>query len=254
MQRELLRSTGLESRPNYLWFLTLTYSMVMVLANWFDPRLISLFGFVTDAGTLIFPLTFLLSDLITEVYGYKFARQAIWCGFLFNALFIIYGQIIIHLPSPAYSTNNAMFDTLLTMDARIILASGISYLISEPMNSFVIAKLKIKMRGRYLSVRFLLSTLFASGIDSFIFSTIAFYGVMSHLNLINLIFTMWFIKVMIECLGLPFSVTLAKRLKKAEHMDIYDKKTQFNLFSLDTTYSAKANEFHEEGSSTDRHL
>jgi uncharacterized integral membrane protein (TIGR00697 family) len=174
MQRELPISRGFEARPNYLWFLTLSYSMVIVLANWFDPRLISFFGLTTDAGTLIFPLTFLLSDLITEVYGYKFARQAIWCGFLFNALFIVYGQIVVRMPSPAFPTNNEMFDTLLTMNFRIIIASAISYLISEPMNSLVMAKLKIKMHGRYLGIRFVLSTVFASCIDSFIFGTIAF--------------------------------------------------------------------------------
>ncbi|HEU5281408.1 MAG TPA: queuosine precursor transporter [Gammaproteobacteria bacterium] len=246
MQRELSISGGFEARPNYLWFLTLSYSMVIVLANWFDPRLISLFGLDTDAGTLIFPFTFLLSDLITEVYGYKFARQAIWCGFLFNALFVVYGQIVVHMPSPSYQTNNEMFDALLAMNVRIIIASAISYLISEPMNSLVMAKLKIKMRGRYLGIRFVLSTVFASCIDSFMFGTIAFYGVMSNENLISLILTMWFIKVIIECLGLPISVRLAKRLKNAERMDIYDKKTKFTLFSLDTDYPAKANEFKHE--------
>lgn len=243
MQRELPMPNGPKARPNYLWFLILTYSMVIVLANWFDPRLVSFFGLDTDAGTLIFPLTFLLADLITEVYGYKFARQAIWCGFLFNALFVVYGQIVVHMPSPAYQTNNEMFDTLLTMNVRIIIASAVSYLISEPMNSLVMAKLKIKMRGRYLGMRFVCSTVFASCIDSFIFGTIAFHGVMSNANLLNLILTMWLIKVVIECLGLPISVRLANRLKKAECMDIYDKKTKFNLFSLDTNYPEKANEF-----------
>src|SRR5260221_13755082 len=117
----------LHIQSNYLWFLTLSYSMVMALANWFDPRLITLFGLTTDAGTLIFPLTFLLSDLITEVYGYKQARRAIWCGFLFNAIFILYGQLVIHMPSPDYPTHNDSFDTLLAMNVRIIIASRISY-------------------------------------------------------------------------------------------------------------------------------
>ncbi|HSW93386.1 MAG TPA: queuosine precursor transporter [Gammaproteobacteria bacterium] len=230
-------------KPHFLWFLTLTYAMVIVLANWFDPRLIKIAGLTTDAGTLIFPLTFLLSDLITEVYGYKHARRAIWCGFLFNALFIIYGQLVIHLPSPDYPTNNAMFDTLLTTNIRIILASGISYLISEPLNSYIMAKLKIKMHGRHIGVRFLASTLFASGLDSFIFSTIAFYGVMNNINLWYLILTMWLIKVLIETLGLPVSIRLAKKLKQAEKLDIYDKNTDFNLFRLDAEYSEKDNKY-----------
>lgn len=123
------------------------------MANWFDIRLIRIGNLVTDAGTIIFPLTFLLSDLITEVYGYKNARRAIWCGFLFNALFIAYGQIITHLPSPHYANLNKSFDTLLTMNARIIIASTISYFCAEPLNSFIMSKLKIFMQGHKMALR-----------------------------------------------------------------------------------------------------
>ncbi|HSW69302.1 MAG TPA: queuosine precursor transporter [Gammaproteobacteria bacterium] len=241
MKSNISYTNVIQLKPNFLWFLTLTYAMVIVLANWFDPRLIKIAGLTTDAGTLIFPLTFLLSDLITEVYGYKHARRAIWCGFLFNVLFIFYGQIVIHLPSPDYPTNNALFDTLLATNIRIILASSISYLISEPLNSYVMAKLKIKMHGRFISIRFLASTLFASGVDSFIFSSIAFYGVMNNSNLISLIITMWFIKVMIELIGLPLSIKLTQKLKQAEKIDIYDYKTKFNIFNLDANYDGSNN-------------
>ena len=227
----------------YLWFLTLTYAMVIVLANWFDPRLINIFGMTTDAGTLIFPLTFLLSDLITEVYGYKYARRAIWCGFLYNAMFVAYGQIIIHLPSPEYATNNAQFDALLSTDMRVILASSISYIISEPLNSILMSKLKLKLQGRLIGIRFISSTIVASGIDSLLFSVIAFYGVINQSNLITLILSMWLIKVAIEILGLPISIRLAEKLKTIERLDIYDDHTDFNLFSLDTHYQTTDNHF-----------
>lgn len=243
MHNNAVNTNTIQLKPNFLWFLMLTYTMVIVLANWFDPRLIKIMGLTTDAGTLIFPFTFLLSDLITEVYGYKHARRAIWCGFLFNALFILYGQLVIHMPSPDYPTNNQMFDTLLATNIRIIVASGISYLISEPLNSFVMAKLKIKMHGHFIGIRFISSTVVAAGMDSFIFSIIAFYGVMSNVNLFYLILTMWFIKVFIEVIGLPLSIRLAKKLKQIEQLDIYDKRTNFNIFNLDTNYIEKDNEF-----------
>jgi uncharacterized integral membrane protein (TIGR00697 family) len=233
----------IETSPKYLWFLTLFYVMVGVFANWYDSRLVQVFSFDTDAGTLIFPLTFLLSDLITEVYGFKHARRAIWCGFMFNILFVLYGQLVIHMPSPTYPTNNKVFDALLSTNFRIILASSISYLISEPFNSFVMAKLKIETNGKFLGIRFLASTFFAACIDSFIFSIIAFYGVMSNINLFHLILTMWLIKVVIEIIGLPFSIRLTKKLKVIEKMDLYDRKTKFDLFSLDANYSDNENEF-----------
>jgi len=243
MQDNIIESKTIHPNVNYLWFLTLAYTMAIVFANWFDPRLITIAGLNTDAGTLIFPFTFLLADLITEVYGYKYARRAIWCGFLFNAIFIIYGQIVIHMPSPNYPTNNELFDKILTINCRIILASGISYIIAEPANSYLMAKLKIKFYGRLLAVRFLSSTVIASGIDSLIFGVIAFYGVIDNKNLLDLIVTMWLIKVAIELCGLPIAIKLAKNLKQVEQLDIYDRKTNFNVFKLDTNYTTTDNEY-----------
>ncbi len=239
----LTYSKPLMIKSNYLWFLTLSFSLFIVLSNWFDPRLVKFFGLTTDAGTLVFPFTFLLSDLITEVYGYKFARRAIWCGFLFNAFFILYSQIIIHMPSPDYPTHNAMFDSLLSINIRIILASAISYFCSEPLSSYIIAKLKIKMNGKQMGIRFVFSTIIASCIDSITFTIIAFFGNMELKNLISLAVTMWLIKVFIEILGLPLSISLAKKLKNEEKIDIYDKRTAFNIFKLDTGYTNKDNEY-----------
>lgn len=230
-------------QSKWLWFLTLSYVMINVMTNWFDARLISLYGIITDAGTLIFPLTFLLSDLITEVYGYKFARRAIWCGFLFNILFLLYGQLIIHLPDPPFNNNNSYFAIILATNSRIIVASLISYILSEPLNSYLMAKLKLRTQGKYLAGRFISSTFFASLVDSIVFSTIAFYNVMPLSELYRLIFTMWLIKVVIEILGLPLSIYLTKQLKNSEKIDIYDSNTQFNLFSLNTQYQKENNHF-----------
>lgn len=231
------------SPQKYLNFLTLTYTVLILLSNWFDPRIIHIFGLDTDAGTLIFPITFLLSDLITEVYGYKYARQAIWIGFLFNVIFITYGQIVIRMPSPNYHTNNIDFDKLFYMDIRVVLGSCLTYFISEPINSFIMSKTKIKMKGRYLAFRFVLSTLIASGVDSVFFTFIAFYKIISDDNLISLLLTMWMFKVIIEIMGLPISIYLVLKLKKSEQMDIYDRRTNFNLFNFDTNYLKIDNEF-----------
>lgn len=236
-------TTIINTYPKYLWFLMLSYTMVIAFANWFDIRLVTIFGFVTDAGTLIFPLTFLLSDLITEVYGYKHARRAIWCGFLFNLFFIIYGQIVIHMPNPNFPTNNVMFDTILAFNTRIITASFISYLCSEPLNSFIMAKMKIFTNGRFLWLRFVSSTIGSAALDSAIFSVIAFYGTMSNGNLVAFIIVMWAIKIIIEIAGLPFSIRLVNKLKKLETLDIYDKQTKFNIFKLEAVYESVNNEY-----------
>jgi len=218
--------------------------MAIALVNWFDARMIRLFWVDTDAGALVFPLTFLLSGLITEVYGYKRARLAIWCGLLFNFFYLGYGYLITLFPSPAYSiAHNATFDAMMELNTRVIIASALTYLISEPLNSYIMAKLKIKTQGKYMGFRFLTASFISSGVDSVLFAALAFSGIMNLRELTLLIFTMWFIKVATEFLGIPLSVYLANKLKKAEQLDIYDRHTQFGIFSLDATYTHKDNEF-----------
>lgn len=228
---------GILKLMRYLWFLILSYTMVLTLANWFDARIVDLFGIITDAGTIIFPLSFVLSDMITEVYGYKHARRAIWCGFLFNMIFLGYGQLVIHLPNPPFHTYNALFTKLLGLNTRIIIASIISYFIAEPLNAYIVAKLKIKMQGRKMWLRFVSSTVIASFFDSTIFTVIAFIGLFSTHAMFILAANMWLIKVIVEIIGLPFSTWLARKLKKAEGIDQYDTDTKFKLFSLDTSYT-----------------
>ncbi len=238
------QENSIQQYPRLLWFIQLSYTAVILLANWFDIRMIKIGGLETDAGTLIFPLTFILSDLITEVYGYKFARRAIWVGFLFNFVFLAYGQLIIHLPSPDYALAvNDKFDSLLGFNARIIIASTISYLCAEPLNSYIMAKLKLKTQGKLMWLRFVLSTTVASLFDSFLFGTLAFYGTMPNHDLIIFNLTMWGIKVFIEICGLPLSLGLARRLKRAEGLDMYDVGTKFSLFSLDAQYVQANNKF-----------
>ncbi len=231
------------NKQSALWFLTLCYTMALVFSNWFGPRIVQIFSVTTGGGIIIFPLTFLLSDLITEVYGYKNARRAIWYGFLFNIIFLIYGQIVIHLPSPSFATQNSNFDALFSANARMVIASLISYFIAEPLNSYLLSKLKILTNGKYLSVRFVFSTLVSSSLDSAIFSMIAFYGVFSNKDLLVLAVSMWLLKTAIEILGLPLSMWLVSYLKKREQVDIYDRSTNFNLFKIETAYPEKANEF-----------
>ncbi len=228
-------------QPKALWFLMLSYSMVLVFANWFAARLITFHGFTTDGGTLLFPLTFIITDMITEVYGYKHARRAIWAGFLFNLLFLGYGHLITLFPAPDYYQSASNFDQVIAMSGRLVLASLVSYLCAEPLNIYLIAKLKIWCEGRKMALRFVFSTVAAAAIDTLIFCSLAFGGVVPIDELAIFMLTMWLLKVAIEVIGLPFSVRLAKYLKKYEQLDIYDTHTEFTLLSLEGNYNNSAN-------------
>lgn len=220
-----------------LCFLQTAYTAVILLANWFDIRTISIAGLDTDAGTIIFPFSFLLSAVITEVYGYKNARKSIWMGFLLNTLFVMYGQLIQAFPSPSYAVAiNTKFDSLMSFNVRIIIASTISYFCAEPLGSFLIAKLKIKTKGRFVALRFLFCVAMASGVDSTIFTIIGFYKLMHGVDMIVFIRNMWIIKVVVEVLFVNFAARIASKLKISEQINIYDTSTNFSIFSLDNKY------------------
>jgi hypothetical protein len=230
----------------YLWFLILSFSMVLAISNWYDARLIFIFGIVVTPGTLLYPITFLLSDVITEVYGFKHARRAVLVALLFNSIFISYGKILVHLPSPSFPNNNDALDKLIHIDFWIILASFSSLIISEILNSYLVAKLKMMADGKYIGLRFITSTIISTSIDTPLFVFIAFNQTMGSNEMITLIYSIWLIKCIIEIALLPFTIKLAKVLKQKEQLNIFDINTNFNPLSIDVDYPRSNNKYKKE--------
>lgn len=227
--------------PRFLWFVMLAYSMLSLLSNWFIVCTISLGWLILNAGLLIFPINFLLSNLITEVYGYKHARRAVWCGFLFNLLFILYGQAVVYMPSPNYSIHNSLFDKLIALYLEGALISVTSYFTVEPLNLFFIAKSKIYAGGQGIKLRFALATSLSIIINGIIFSLIKFH---TSVFLIKLSPTIFFTGITI-LVSLPIIVYSVKKIKKLEQIDIYDVNTKFNMFSLEVNYTEENNKFYK---------
>ncbi|HHS8316168.1 TPA: queuosine precursor transporter [Legionella pneumophila] len=229
--------------PRHLWFLILAYAMTLAMSNWYDSRIVVVFGISVTPGSLVYSITYLLSNVITEVYGFKNARKAILTALLFNVIFILYGWLVMILPTPDTINYDPAFDNFLATNARIVIASFVSYLISEPLNALIIAKLKVLFKGKYLGIRFVLSTLTSGIIDSILFILIAFYQVIPDSEIIKLIAHIWMVKTIVELLGLPLSIGVCKKLKKSEQLDIYDTFTNFTMFSLNSSYSENENKF-----------
>jgi uncharacterized integral membrane protein (TIGR00697 family) len=222
--------------PKFLWFLTLSYTVSVVLASWFDSVQIGLFEIHMSGSTIIFPITFQILNIITEVYGYKHARRAIWCGFLFMVIYIIFGQAIRHMPNPDYQTNNTIYDTLLTTHFNSMISLIIFYFASESINSYLVAKSKIITQGHYLFLRMVLSTSFAICIGCSIQSFSVFFR---EINLISLSGILVMLLITVACS--PLSVYLSKKIKKIEKLDIYDERTSFSIFNFETEYTTKNN-------------
>jgi uncharacterized integral membrane protein (TIGR00697 family) len=178
------------------------------------------------AAIVIFPLSYIFGDIITEVYGYRWARRVIWLGFFCNVVFVVFAWIGGLLPSaPSWGGQNA-YESILGYTPRILAASFLGYLAGEFSNSFVLAKMKIRTRGRWLWTRTIGSTVVGQGLDTSIFITVAYIG-MAWFTPLMILFH-WLMKVGIEAAATPFTYAVVGYLKKKEGIDTYDYDTKFN--------------------------
>jgi uncharacterized integral membrane protein (TIGR00697 family) len=178
------------------------------------------------AAIVIFPLSYLFGDVITEVYGYRWARRVIWLGFFCNLVFVVFAWIGGLLPSaPSWGGQDA-YESILGYTPRILAASFLGYLAGEFSNSFILAKMKIRTRGRWLWMRTIGSTVVGQGLDTSIFITVAYIG-MAWFTPLMILFH-WLMKVGIETAATPFTYAVVGYLKKKEGIDTYDYDTKFN--------------------------
>lgn len=193
----------------------------LVVANIVAVKLVEVADHVFPAGLVIFPLSYLLGDVLTEVYGFRAARAVILLGFACNVVALAAIQAAINLPAaPFWEENQAAYETTLGTTWRIFLASLAAYLVGELVNAFVLARMKVATRGRFLWSRTIGSTIVGEGLDSLIFITIAFAG--TGASLADPILTTWAIKVAWETAATPFTYALVGYLKRREGLDVFD--------------------------------
>lgn len=195
-----------------------------------DLPLIGLWPF--GAGILFFPLSYVLDDVLTEVYGYSRARRVIWVGFV--ALLFMAGMewVVVHLPSDQGWEGQGAYDYVFGAGWRIILASVCAFWAGDFLNSFVLAKMKIWTRGRMLWTRTIGSTIIGEGADSLIFYPLAFYGAPDWpiQSMLMVMFSQFVLKVGWEVILTPVTYAVVGFLKRAEGVDVYDEGTDFSPF------------------------
>jgi hypothetical protein len=212
------------------WFVLVTAIFITCLltANIIAVKLVDIFGLILPAAVIIFPLSYIVGDVLTEVYGYRQARQVIWLGFLCNLLAVVAIWLGGLLPAASFWPGQAAYDTILGYTPRLLAASFIAYLVGEFANSFVLAKMKIATQGRWLWTRTIGSTLVGQGLDSLIFITLAFVGTMPPAALVTTIVTQWLFKSAYEAVVTPLTYVVVNFLKRQEGLDVYDTATRFN--------------------------
>lgn len=225
------------------WYVAIASVFVtcLITANIIAVKLILLFGFLVPAGIIVFPLSYLFGDILTEVYGYGAARRVIWLGFACNLLAVIAFWIGGIAPAAPFWHDQAAYNTILGFTPRLLLASFIAYLVGEFTNSFILAKLKIATKGRWLWTRTIGSTLVGEGLDTVIFISIAFTGIIPSQMLLTAILTQWIFKVAYEVVATPFTYLIVGFLKRREQLDTYDDRTNFSPILLFRREAASAN-------------
>ena len=216
------------------WFVLIVAIFVttLITANITAVKLVDLFGLILPAAILIFPLSYIIGDILTEVYGYHQARRVIWLGFFCNLIAV--GAIILgqSLPSAPFWDGQAAYERILGYTPRLLFASFLAYLLGEFANSFILAKMKIATKGRWLWIRTIGSTLIGQGLDSLMFITLAFAGTIPLNALVRIIVTQWLVKAFYEAAVTPLTYVVVNFLKRKEGLDVYDHDTKFNPFLL----------------------
>ena len=230
----LVAGGGAAARGHSTWYVVLATVFVtcLITANIMAVKIVALpFRLVVPAGIVIFPLSYLFGDVLTEVYGYGATRRIIWLGFACNLLAVIaftVGGIL-----PAASGNQGSYVAILGSTPILLGASFGAYLVGEFTNSFVLARLKIATRGRWLWTRTISSTLIGQGIDTIIFlALISLGGILPTALLLTAILTQWTIKVAYEVVATPFTYVIVGFLKRREQLDYFDNATNFSPIVL----------------------
>ena len=208
---------------------------VLLISNITSNKIVSLGWFTFDGGTLIFPLSYIFGDILTEVYGYSRSRKVIWLGFFCAFLMAVTFSLVGALPPAADWKYQAAYNQILGATPRIVAASLIAYWVGEFSNSFILAKLKILTRGKWLWTRTIGSTLVGQVSDTAIFILIAFFGIVPNSVIWALIVSNYLFKCGIEILFTPVTYWITNWLKRQEQEDYYDINTNFNPFRFSKT-------------------
>ncbi len=227
--------TGRGAPPGhrYFAFVGAAFVATLLISNIAAQKLILLGPFVFAGGILLFPVTYVFGDVLTEVYGYARTRQIIWVGFGANLLMASFLGLVVALPpAPGWELQEA-FASALGLVPRVVVASILGYWAGEFANSFVLAKLKVATNGEHLWARTIGSTVVGQGVDTVIFTVAAFGGVLPAAVLFTTVWSGYLFKVLYEVAATPLTYLVVKWLKVVEEVDVYDRETSFTPFSIE---------------------
>lgn len=221
------------AKKNFLPVITGLFVGVLVLSNILAAKMVQIGPFIFDGGTLLFPLSYIFGDVLTEVYGYKDSRKVIWTGLAMLVLMAFNIWFIGILPAEAGWKLQADYNNILMIVPRIVTASIIAYFFGEYSNSVVLSRLKIASKGKHLWMRTIGSTLVGQLLDSALFVSIAFAGLYPREVLVAMFLSNYLFKSVIEAAFTPITYMVVSFVKKTERIDAYDYEEKYNPLPAD---------------------
>jgi uncharacterized integral membrane protein (TIGR00697 family) len=217
-------------------YLTCLFVTCLLISNIIAGKLTLIFGLTLPAAVIVFPITYIFGDVLTEVYGYERARLVIWIGFAANLLMSLIFMITVMLPYPKFWINQGSYAVVLGLTPRMVAASLIAYFGGEFTNSFVLSKVKILTKGRWLWIRTIGSTVVGEAIDTLLFILLAFIGSLPLNVILGMVWAQYIWKVGYEILATPLTYRVVGWVKRREQMDIFDYNADYNPFRLEETH------------------
>jgi uncharacterized integral membrane protein (TIGR00697 family) len=215
----------------FLWVAVL-FVASLIISNTVATKLVELGPFIVSGGVIIFPLTYIFGDILTEVYGFTRARQVIWLGFLAQLLMVLCYVIVQWLPYPEFWMHQDAYAAILGFVPRIVLASLIGYLAGEYANSVILSRMKVWSKGKALWKRTISSTVVGQLVDTVLFALIAFGGMMPLSALLFIGLSGYVLKVAYEVIATPLTYKIVRYLKRVDQVDVYDTNVSYAPFGL----------------------
>ena len=204
----------------------------LLISNVIAGKLISIAGIVLPSAVILFPITYILGDVFTEVYGFRKTRLVIWGGFAANLIMSLVFIAAIALPSPSFFADSAAYAKVLGMTPRIVFASLVAYWAGEFANSIVLSLLKKMTRGKHLWMRTIGSTIAGQALDTALFIAIGFFGDVPLPVLFQMMIAQYLFKVSYEVVFTPLTYLIVGKIKKIEKIDTFDKGVAYNPFKV----------------------
>ena len=202
------------------------------LVQFFELNIFGWNAGVFGAGILFFPLSYVLGDVLTEIYGYARARRVVWAGFAAVLFMAFMSWVVVAMPPAPGWEGQSAYEQVFGLTPRIVLASIVAFWAGELSNAFVMARMKVMSGGKHLWQRTIGSTIVGQGVDSLIFYPVAFLGIWTPSQVVTVLITNYLLKVLWEVVLTPVTYRLVAFLKRAEGVDVYDRDTDFTPFSV----------------------